>query len=767
LLLTKNTNQTTGNMKFSKIKKMGINAESFGIILDSLIKIYSNPYVAALREYTSNAWDSHMTCGQTLPIRVSLPSALSPVFVVEDFGEGMDRIKLGLYGEFGFSSKRKDNDNIGGYGLGSKVGLAFSSQYTVRSVKDGYMNTVVIGRDEDGNPQMGFINGPDFPEDITEEEAELIELAYPGEPTDLPNGVKITIPTMEYHKFNEALSRNFFLGFAPGSILIDGKEPTYSVFNEDQFTELEGGIGWRRKKDVQERVGGTALLHGVSYSINWNEIAGDLDYQIRTDFLNEIVVKLENSTVDLQRSRESLVYSKRTREVLRQKLQDLLSYATKQYASEIDSVATYQEAVQLRRKAISYGFRGDYTWKGQKIIVEMSNDAKNAQSFITFANINDSSVSLSGYQVNKQQETLSSIVNHRSEMLTSAQRISILVYGAADPADYKNRTYHIEANNAALHAHETARLHTPNPSIPGSGFPSNPTRYQYVFTSLSKHNIPSWFKRLFTKTISAKQFTDVVTVLRKANAAEAAKRRKENAEKKAKVGLTVRRMTINANGRSTFSEVSVEDLDKNHNHVLFHLGESEYSDKLYKTLSMRSHAYGSLHYLTSFLEYLSDNGLVTFLYATKSVNVKAYEGVVPNLTLASADGIKSLITDSAKALVKNKSEIQKRAILDRHDGVNYWATLMPKEQINDVLRPEMQEWLRAIRKNDGAEEKFLAQVSRMAASLGVDGKIAEITTTIDSPLGDYPLLREVTSYRPDFTAVVEYINAMDTINKRV
>ena len=218
------TSQATveGNLVFKRKIAMRLDDSARALIIKSIIDMYSNPYVAAMREYTSNAYDSHVWAGQSRPVELTLPTRLDPNLIIQDWGIGLSADELEDYSQFGTSTKRDTNDQIGGFGFGSKSGLAVCSRFTVESVKDGKRSVVVIGRDEDG-PQMGM----------------LVE----DEPTDQPNSLKVTIPTTETYKFERAITHNFFLGWKPGTILINGKPHTLSVYDTSKFADL-GGFGW-------------------------------------------------------------------------------------------------------------------------------------------------------------------------------------------------------------------------------------------------------------------------------------------------------------------------------------------------------------------------------------------------------------------------------------------------------------------------------------------------------------------------------------------
>lgn len=139
--------QVTPQSMAHTTQKAKIDTSMSDLIMDMLSKIYSAPLTAAIREYVSNGVDSHQAAGQTRPVEVTLPTYDSPMLKVRDFGRGMDMFDiLTIYGNFGTSDKRDSDDFIGGFGIGSKSGLAVSDIIDVESVKNGTYNHFRIKR---------------------------------------------------------------------------------------------------------------------------------------------------------------------------------------------------------------------------------------------------------------------------------------------------------------------------------------------------------------------------------------------------------------------------------------------------------------------------------------------------------------------------------------------------------------------------------------------------------------------------------------------
>ena len=353
MIPTQNDVTVSGNMQFSKTVRLKLDEAAAGFVLQSLIDLYSQPYESTLRELVSNAWDSRYLSGNPAPVEVILPSPLNPCLVVQDYGVGLSRDELEEVYQFGTSTKRTTNDLIGSRGLGSKSPLAMAASFTVRAVKDGKLNTVILGRDETNYPAINFMDESDTTE---------------------PNGVKVTVPTSEFSKFKEAVDDHMFLGWEPGSILIDNDPVPVSITDTSIFSPVDDA-GWIMPRDnasvIQEdsNYGGRALVGPVLYRIKWSEFAeDDLGYNTRRKFLPYVVVNLPIGSVDLTPSREGLIYSKRTRQAIIDQVEKIVDAAAEVYRQQIDSVPSAREAYDLQQRATEAGFEGaNFTWKGQDL----------------------------------------------------------------------------------------------------------------------------------------------------------------------------------------------------------------------------------------------------------------------------------------------------------------------------------------------------------------------------------------------------------------
>ena len=202
MLVTKSQYNVTGDMP-GQTEEMIIAPEALEHIMDALSDLYSDKVKAIVREYTTNALDSHIISGQTKPVVVNTPSRMSPKLVIQDFGSGMSKqTLLDVFRQYGQSTKRNNNLEAGRLGFGAKSAFAYTDQFTVETVKDGHCCQLIMSRNARGAAEMNI----------------AFEYA-----TEEPNGVTVTIPVPIYDISEvERAVRSFGNFAAPGTILIDG-----------------------------------------------------------------------------------------------------------------------------------------------------------------------------------------------------------------------------------------------------------------------------------------------------------------------------------------------------------------------------------------------------------------------------------------------------------------------------------------------------------------------------------------------------------------
>lgn len=612
MIVTETRVETTGNIAFDEDVAMGFDASANAFLVNNLIKQYSDPYLAALREYTSNARDAHAAVGQTRPVEVSLPAPLSPNLIIEDFGVGLSREELKGYGQFGASTKRDSNDYVGGFGLGSKSGLAMASQFSVTSVKDGKRNTVIVRRDESGAPSMGFLAEQDVDASVS-------------------NGTRITIPTSERQRFVNAIEKDFFYGWEQGSILIDGKEPPVSVFDTAYWTPV-GKAAFRSVKPIQQSYGRghilKALVGPVAYTLDLSQLSEEnVDWRGKEHYLANLILRLDNGSVEIHPSRENLIYDKRTRAAIAARLADVIAEGVAEHQKAIDAAKSPREAVLSMIRAEKEGFKARYSYKGVEMAFKTDIDKDSILgSTIWQSSITHSSRAASGWGSDVFTHTYANIVNSVGTIHRIYQYRSVLVTDVPVPTNQTGRP--AELSGAAIWAELDAET---------AGEDVSPREYDVYFTTLSAKQVAkkldSFFTNGFEQIVTAEDYKAIVTEERKRRAAETRAANQRHGGGTRATGIRIKKdevrvLNYRSGGRSTTTNTSVDDLDATATHILVKTGTGYAAD--YIKRSVMNQRGDRSHNLDSFVDHMIGLGYV-FIMANANTNTDKYAAEIPNL----------------------------------------------------------------------------------------------------------------------------------------
>lgn len=319
-----------GNMPGTTMD-MSLSGDSLEHIMDILSDLYSNRPAAVIREYATNALDSHIISGQTKPIEIQTPNRLNPNLVIRDYGDGMSKqVLIDTYSKYGASTKRGNNLEAGQLGLGSKSGFAYTDQFTVRSIHEGHCCEIIMSRNDRGAAEM------------------TIAVDYE---TDDPSGVTITIPVPEHDIYSMVeFAQNFAMYAKPGTIMLDG------VINAhpDNWGQISENIFF--SDAIRSHM---VVMGNVAYPVKI--FGGDWPWSAR----QRLIFFVEMGDVDFTPSREELKYTRHTTDTIA-RLEDDFRAAFSDYASkDLSAEPTRIEIIQAWdklsswRSVISYGIVDD------------------------------------------------------------------------------------------------------------------------------------------------------------------------------------------------------------------------------------------------------------------------------------------------------------------------------------------------------------------------------------------------------------------------
>ena len=143
-MITTSTQTTLKQSDDFKSFQFGIKESGLSHIFNVLRnQLYSDKVLAVIREYSCNAVDAHVEVGKAeVPIKVTLPTQMTPEFKVRDFGRGLTETEIAeIYAMYGESTKRGSNEQIGQLGLGCKSAFAYGDNFIINSFMDGTKTT--------------------------------------------------------------------------------------------------------------------------------------------------------------------------------------------------------------------------------------------------------------------------------------------------------------------------------------------------------------------------------------------------------------------------------------------------------------------------------------------------------------------------------------------------------------------------------------------------------------------------------------------------
>jgi hypothetical protein len=299
-----------GDLGGEKVQ-MTFDQNSLAHLMTVLTDLYSDPETAVIREYSTNALDAQKRAGVSRPIEVTTPNQLAPFFKVKDYGIGMNATDIrDIYSQYGASTKRDSDDQVGMLGLGCKSALTYTNSFTVSAVKDNVKTLVVVSRSEDGSGIMEILS-----EAASEE----------------PNGVEIIIPVKSRNSFDYK-SKQFFRFWEEGTVLLNGSPV--------------------------EQISGRAVSDSMIVVPGLNDdyvVMGNVPYIITTPHFitldrhgrNGVVARVPIGDVSFTPSREALHYTLRTKETLKRLQSEYTEGLKNVLKRDIDAAETSIDAAKV------------------------------------------------------------------------------------------------------------------------------------------------------------------------------------------------------------------------------------------------------------------------------------------------------------------------------------------------------------------------------------------------------------------------------------
>lgn len=348
LTATSSLYETSGDMeeKFFSIKDQGM---IFDILRN---KMYSNSVLAICREISCNARDAHREVGKSdVPIHIHLPNNLEPYYKIKDFGPGISPSRMSdVFIQYTASTKRGDNVQTGGFGLGAKTPFSYSDSFSIVTNVDGIKYNYGAAIDETRVGKLALLDQA---------------------PTSDPNGTEIIIPVnpndfRSFAEWTESATRHWDVkpvvkGFARGDFvwqeskkILEGKN--WAISSSEEYYN----------RSVK------AIVDGIEYPLELDALRKYADAKLIDAARGNLLLYFGVGELTLSANREQVHIDKVTQDRVRSRLEEVIRDIKSIVNAKIDSFPNLWDANVYYRKDLTptfnkIDFLGILEWKGIKL----------------------------------------------------------------------------------------------------------------------------------------------------------------------------------------------------------------------------------------------------------------------------------------------------------------------------------------------------------------------------------------------------------------
>lgn len=312
------------------IKREGL-AHIFNVLRNQL---YSDKVGAVIREYSANAIDAQVESGnQNRPIEVTLPNPLNMHFKVRDYGLGLSETQVrDIYANYGESTKRGTNEQIGQLGLGSKSGFAYGDNFLIRSFQNGTVTSYNAFIDPSQIGQIAKLHS----EPTNEQDGIEIEVPVNGEDIELFRKKAQSI--YRYFKIKPNVKGNKDFKINSEEIYFQGSDFKFVSLDNDSLVDY----------------GAAALMGNIAYPIDAGKVNWGDEAALSSVFKRNVIVDFEIGDLEVSASREALQYTPHTQKSIIAKAKKIKDECLAEVHSKLTNGTSMYEAKSVYNDLFDY-----------------------------------------------------------------------------------------------------------------------------------------------------------------------------------------------------------------------------------------------------------------------------------------------------------------------------------------------------------------------------------------------------------------------------
>lgn len=343
------------------IKTIESEVGDIGVIFQILSGLYNDPQRIIVQEYVANARDAHREINKhEVPIEITLPTPLQSELKIRDFGPGIspDRME-NVFVKYGASTKRGDNLQTGGFGIGAKSVFCYTDTCTIETWVNGtyYNYCYMVG--DDKKPKCMLMD---------------------SSPSDEPNGTRISINITKSDLYTVCSNVYFVTQYWKTRPVIVNPN-AYNGIKYTSYETLTEGDNWRFLKNRNSKC--YCIIDEIPYKFDFDAVFKEDHEKAKFQSIfnkGNFDFILDNGMVTMSPNREGPIYDPTTRKLFKSVIETAMDVIRDKVTEHMKSIDNIFDALRAYNESSIYSdIIGNFKWRG----FELSDRFKVDSNFYT------------------------------------------------------------------------------------------------------------------------------------------------------------------------------------------------------------------------------------------------------------------------------------------------------------------------------------------------------------------------------------------------